>query len=80
MAEQLGWRLPRHIVVPTAGGTILPKVWKAFQELTELGLVDETPCSIYSAQAAGCNPVVTAVHAGTDLIKPPLTGIVGSTD
>jgi threonine synthase len=70
VAEQLGWRLPRHMVVPTAGGTILPKVWKAFQELTQLGLVDETPCSIYSAQAAGCNPVVTAVHAGTDIIKP----------
>ena len=70
VAEQLGWRLPRHMVVPTAGGTILPKVWKAFCELTQLGLVDETPCSIYSAQASGCNPVVTAIHAGTDLIKP----------
>ena len=70
VAEQLGWRLPRHMVVPTAGGTILPKVWKAFRELTQLGLVDETPCSIYSAQAAGCDPVVTAVHAGTDIIKP----------
>ena len=33
IAEQLGWKLPQHIVVPTAGGTILPKVAKAFQEL-----------------------------------------------
>ena len=31
IAEQLGWRLPRHTVVPVAGGTILPKVWKAYQ-------------------------------------------------
>ena len=33
IAEQLGWQLPEHIVVPTAGGTILPKVAKAFKEL-----------------------------------------------
>ena len=33
IAEQLGWRLPRHTVVPVAGGTILPKVWKAYREL-----------------------------------------------
>src|SRR5208282_3612293 len=35
IAEQLGWKLPDHIVVPTAGGTILPKVAKAFKELKE---------------------------------------------
>ena len=70
VAEQLGWRLPQHMVVPTAGGTILPKVWKAFKEFVQLGLVDDTPTRIYSAQADGCNPVVKAVHAGTDIIKP----------
>ncbi len=57
IAEQLGWKLPQHIVVPTAGGTILPKVAKAFQELQQLGLV-EGDFKIYSAQAAGCAPVV----------------------
>jgi threonine synthase len=70
VAEQLGWRLPEHIIVPTAGGTILPKVWKAFEEFKKLGLVEDTPCKIYCAQATGCNPVVEAVHAGTDIIKP----------
>src|SRR5437588_595560 len=40
IAEQLGWHLPRHIVVPTAGGTILPKIAKAFRELRDLGLVE----------------------------------------
>ncbi len=39
VAEQLGWRLPDHIVVPTAGGTILPKVAKAFKEFKEVGLL-----------------------------------------
>ena len=70
IAEQLGWRLPQHTVVPTAGGTILPKVYKAYQELIELGLVENNQPKIYSAQAAGCNPVVTAIHKGIDIIEP----------
>ena len=70
IAEQLGWRLPRHTIVPTAGGTILPKVYKAYQELIELGLVEDNQPRIYSAQAAGCNPVVTAIHKGVDIIEP----------
>ncbi|GIW41212.1 MAG: threonine synthase [Candidatus Binatia bacterium] len=70
IAEQLGWRLPRHVVVPTAGGTILPKVYKAFQELVRVGLVEEAPVRIYTAQAAGCAPVVQALHRGQELIQP----------
>src|SRR5437764_361439 len=70
IAEQLGWRLPQHTVVPTAGGTILPKVYKAYQEFIELGLVEDNKPKIYSAQAAGCNPVVTAIHKGIDIIEP----------
>ncbi|MBI4519124.1 MAG: threonine synthase [Deltaproteobacteria bacterium] len=70
VAEQLGWRLPQHIVVPTAGGTILPKVAKAFHEFAQVGLVQPTPFKIYSAQAAGCAPVVQALHRGADLITP----------
>jgi threonine synthase len=69
VAEQLGWKLPKHIVVPTAGGTILPKVAKAFRELRDLGLVDGD-FKIYSAQAAGCAPVIQAMHKHTDLITP----------
>jgi threonine synthase len=69
IAEQLGWRLPAHVVVPTAGGTILPKVAKAFRELRDLGLA-EGESKIYSAQAAGCAPVIQALHRGTDLITP----------
>jgi len=69
VAEQLGWRLPKHIVVPTAGGTILPKVAKAFQEFKHLGLV-EGDFKIYSAQASGSAPVIHALHRNTDLIAP----------
>src|SRR5271170_2505299 len=70
IAEQHGWKLPRHTVVPVAGGTILPKVYKAYQELIKLGLVEDNQPKIYSAQAAGCNPVVEAIHRGTDIIEP----------
>src|SRR3954470_3065221 len=70
IAEQFGWKLPKHTVVPTAGGTILPKIYKAYQEFIKLGLVEDNAPKIYSAQAAGCNPVVEAIRAGRELIKP----------
>jgi threonine synthase len=70
IAEQLGWRLPQHTVVPVAGGTILPKVWKAYQEFIELGLVENNEPRIHAAQAAGCNPVVSAIQDGTELFHP----------
>ncbi len=71
IAEQLGWRLPQHVIVPTAGGTILPKVAKAFEELKKVGLIEgSVRPKIYTAQAAGCAPVIHALHKGSDLIVP----------
>lgn len=70
VAEQLGWKLPQHIVVPTAGGTILPKVARSFEEMVRVGLVEDTPWKIYSAQAAGCAPVINAIHRESELIEP----------
>lgn len=70
IAEQLGWRLPKHTVVPVAGGTILPKIWKGYQELITLGLVEDDKPAMYGAQAAGCNPVVEAIEQGLENFKP----------
>jgi threonine synthase len=70
IAEQLGWKLPKHTVIPVAGGTILPKVWKAYRELVDLGLVADDAPRIYAAQAAGCDPVVRAIEAGTETFQP----------
>ena len=70
IAEQLGWKVPKHIVVPTAGGTILPKIAKGFREMMKVGLIPEEPFKIYSAQAAGSAPVINALHEGSDIIKP----------
>ena len=69
IAEQMGWRLPSQLILPTAGGTLLPKVAKAFQELTELGWV-QGQTRIYCAQAEGCSPVVRAIHRGQSNIEP----------
>ncbi len=70
IAEQLGWKLPRHIVVASAGGTILPKIAKGFKELMQMGLIQEDECKIYAAQATGCAPIIQALKKGTDLITP----------
>ena len=70
IAEQLGWKLPQHTVSPVAGGTILPKIWKAYQEFITLGLVEDNKPKMYGAQADGCNPIVKALRDGSELFHP----------
>jgi threonine synthase len=70
IAEQLGWQAPDAVVVPMAGGSLITKIYKAFNELTKLELIDQTSTRFYGAQAAGCNPIAAAVKAGTRDIRP----------
>ncbi len=70
IAEQLGWKAPRHIVVPAAGGSLISKIWKGLHEFEQLGLIDKVRTRAYVAQPHGCSPIVTAVKEGTDIIKP----------
>jgi threonine synthase len=70
IAEQLGWKFPRHVVSPVAGGTLLPRILKGFQEFKALGLVEGDLPSIHAAQAAGCAPVVKALDDGLDFHEP----------
>jgi threonine synthase len=70
IAEQLGWRAPRHVVVPAAGGSLLTKIWKGLHELRRLELIPEVSTRMYVAQAEGCGPIVTAVKAGSETIRP----------
>lgn len=69
-AEQLGWRLPDHVVVPVASGSLLTKVRKGFRELIDLGLVEEKEVKVSGAQATGCSPVATAVKFGSSDVFP----------
>ncbi|MGH3442906.1 MAG: threonine synthase [Nitriliruptorales bacterium] len=70
VAEQLGWELPDHIVVPIASGAQLVKVHKSLGELVAHDLVAPHDVRISGAQAAGCSPVATAFAEGTDRIRP----------
>lgn len=70
IAEQMGWRLPDHTVCPVAGGSILPKIHKAYREFIDLGLVEDNRPRIHAAQAQGCNPVVRAIEEDAELFHP----------
>ena len=70
IAEQLGWRLPDHVVAPIASGSQLTKVHRAFGEMVELGLVADRPVRMSGAQASGCGPVATAFETGADDVTP----------
>jgi threonine synthase len=70
IAEQSGWRLPRHTVVPMASGSLLTKIQKGYQEFIKLGLVAESKYAVHGAQATGCSPISVAHKAGLDFFKP----------
>lgn len=70
IVEQLGWRYPRHVVSPVAGGTLLPRIGRAFRELREVGLADGELPAIHAAQAAGCAPVIDALESGAEHPEP----------
>ncbi len=70
IAEQMGWKTPRHLVVPAASGSLLVKIRKGFKELHKMGLIPRPETRFYAAQAQGCAPIVTAVQEGSDIIKP----------
>ena len=70
IAEQLGWRLPDNVVVPMAGGSLITKIKKAFDELMQLGLVKPKPVRFFGAQATGCSPISTAIKQYSNEIEP----------
>jgi threonine synthase len=70
IAEQLGWRFPRHVVTPVAGGTLLPRIGRAFEELRELGWVEGELPRMYAVQAAGSSPVINALESGAEFPDP----------
>lgn len=64
LAEQMDWRLPDVVIYPTGGGTGLVGMWKAFDEMERLGWIGAQRPRMFSAQAAGCQPIVRAFLAG----------------
>ncbi|MBW4656325.1 MAG: threonine synthase [Kaiparowitsia implicata GSE-PSE-MK54-09C] len=70
VAEQLGWKLPDHIVAPLASGSLFTKIYKGFQEFIKVGLVEEKAVRFSGAQAEGCSPIAQAFRDGRDFITP----------
>ncbi len=64
LAEQLDWTLPDVIIYPTGGGTGLIGMWKAFDEMEQMGWIDAKRPKMVSVQAAGCAPIVRAFETG----------------
>jgi threonine synthase len=70
IVEQLGWRLPQHTVAPMASGSLLTKIFKAYNEFARVGLIEAAPFKVHGAQASGCSPISTAFQDGVDIVKP----------
>jgi threonine synthase len=71
IAEDLGWRVPDHVVAPMAGGSLIGKIHKSFKEFERLGLIDgPVKTRIHGAQATGCNPISATVKTGAGKVKP----------
>jgi threonine synthase len=71
IAEDLGWRFPQHVVSPMAGGALIGKIYKAFEEMNKVGLVSQkNTTKFYGAQATGCNPITDAVKTNRERHKP----------
>jgi len=70
LAEQLGWRWPSAIFYPTGGAVGLIGIWKAVQELQDLGWVSPPLPRMVAVQAEGCAPIVEAFRIGLSGVRP----------
>ena len=80
LAEQRNWQLPDVIIYPAGGGTGLVGMWKAFDEMEQLGWIDSRRPRMIVVQAAGCAPIVRAFDEGADqarLFENARTGASG---
>ena len=66
LVEQLGWRYPDAVFYPTGGGVGLIGMWKAFEEMEQLGWVSGRRPRMYALQSSGCAPIVKAYEEHKD--------------
>jgi threonine synthase len=64
VAEQLGWRMPQGIIYPTGGGVGLIGMWKAFDEMEQLGWIGSERPRMVTVQSTGCAPIIKAWDEG----------------
>ncbi|WP_018924995.1 threonine synthase [Salsuginibacillus kocurii] len=64
IAEQLNWEMPDVIVYPTGGGVGIIGIYKALNELKELGWIEGSLPKLVAVQSTGCAPIVKAWENG----------------
>jgi threonine synthase len=69
LAEQMNWQLPDVIIYPTGGGTGLIGMWKAFDEMEQIGWIDSKRPRMVTVQASGCAPIVKAFDKNTEFAE-----------
>jgi len=71
VAEQLDWKVPDQLVVPTGSGAMLNAICKGFEELETVSLVDKvSEMHMNCAQPHGCAPIVNAFKNNSDDVIP----------
>jgi len=71
VAEQLDWKVPDQLVVPTGSGAMLNAICKGFEELETISLVDKvSEMHMNCAQPHGCAPIVNAFKNNSDDVIP----------
>ena len=72
IVEQLEWRFPDAVVAPMAGGSLVTKLRKGFNEFLQARLVSGSLPRLFGGQAEGCAPIARLVERGGDAIVPEI--------
>ncbi len=70
ICEQLGWKVPKNIVIPIGSGALLCAIWRGFKQFRDLGLISELETRLVGAQPYGCSPIVSAFKSSSNDIDP----------
>lgn len=70
IVEQLGFEVPDVVIYPTGGGTGIVGIWKALDEMEQLGWIGSERPRMVCVQAEGCAPLVTAYNKGEEFADP----------
>ena len=72
VAEQLGWQVPDHLVIPVGSGAMLNAICKGFEELQTVALLNDnvSKMHIVAAQPTGCAPIVDAFKKKSNEVIP----------
>ena len=70
IVEQMAFEVPDVIVYPTGGGTGIVGIWKAMDEMEQLGWIGSERPRMVCVQAEGCAPLVAAFEKGEEFAEP----------